>query len=100
MARHKSFSYNVRAVAQGRFIYLLVFMLLLMLLFPFLEQSAYGPPVMQLLYSFLLISALYAAAASRWGFRVGIVLFDGAGRATRGPICPIESLAGRTIISK
>jgi len=50
-------------------------MLLLMLMFPFLEESTYGPPVMQLLYSFLLISALYAASASRWGFRVGVLLF-------------------------
>jgi voltage-gated potassium channel len=78
MARHQSFSHHVKAVAQGRFTYLLGFMLLLMLLFPFLEESAYGPPVMQLIYSFVLISALYAVAKNRWVFRLGIVLL-GAG---------------------
>lgn len=75
MARHPSVSHHVKAVAHGRFTYLLAFMFLLILAFPFLEESAYGPPVMQLIYSFLLISALYAAAQTAWGFRVGLLLF-------------------------
>jgi Ion channel len=74
MAQHQSFSQVVMAVARGRFTYFLAFMLLLILVFPFLEESIYGPPVMQLLYSFLFISALYAVAQSRWAFRSGILL--------------------------
>ncbi len=74
MAQPPSFLPAVKAVARGRFIYLLVFMFLSMLMFPLLEEAAYGPPVMQLLYSFMLISALYAAAQVRWIFRMGILL--------------------------
>lgn len=74
MAAHQSISRVLKAVAQGRFIYFLGFLLLLMLVFPFLEELAYGPPVMQLLYSFMLVSALYAVSQTRWVFRTGILL--------------------------
>ena len=68
----------VKAVARGRFVYLLVFMFLSMLLFPLLEEATYGPTVMQVIYSFMLLAALYAVAAVRWVFRVGICLFFAA----------------------
>ena len=67
--------HGVTAIARGRFIYFLAFMLLLMLLVPFLDKSTYGSIVLQVLYSFLLLSALYAASESRRSFRIGIVLF-------------------------
>jgi voltage-gated potassium channel len=63
------------AVARGRFTYFLALMFLLILMFPLLDEFTYGPPVMQLLYSFMLVSALYAVAESRWVFRIGILLF-------------------------
>jgi len=75
MAVHRSFLHVVKAVAQGRFTYLLGFLLSLMLIFPFAEEWTYGPPAMQLAYSFLLVSALYAVADNRWVFRAGILLF-------------------------
>ena len=74
MVRHQSFPDILKAVARGRFTYLLGFMLILLLIFPFLEESTYGPPAMQLVYSFLLVSALYAVAGDRWLFRTGILL--------------------------
>jgi len=58
MTQHQSFIYHVKAVARGRFTYLLAFMFLTILMLPFLEETIYGPPVMLLLYSFMLISAL------------------------------------------
>jgi Ion channel len=78
MAPHQSLLPGVKAVARGRFTYLLAFMFLLLLTFPFFEESTYGPPVMQLLYSFLFLSALYAVAQIRWVFRAGILLFVAA----------------------
>jgi voltage-gated potassium channel len=78
MAQPPSFSHVVKAVARGRFTYLLAFMFLSILLFPFLEEAAYGPPVMEVLYSFMFVSALYAVAAVRWIFRAGILLFFAA----------------------
>jgi Ion channel len=78
MAQPPSFSHVVKAVARGRFTYLLAFMFLSILLFPFLEEATYGPPVMQVLYSFMLISALYAVAPVPWIFRTGILLFVAA----------------------
>lgn len=80
MAQHLllPFLHVLRAVARGRFTYLLAFMFLSILMFPFLEEATYGPPVIQALYSFMLISALYAVAEIRWVFRVGILLLVAA----------------------
>lgn len=78
MARHQSFLDVVRIIARGRFTYLLAFMFMSILVFPVLEESTYGPLVMQLLYSFLLISALYAVAETGWVLRMGILLFAAA----------------------
>ena len=75
MAQHRSLLHYLRAVAGGRFTYLLGFMFMSILGFPFLEQSAYGQVTMHLLYSFMLISALYAVSGVRWIFQVGILLF-------------------------
>jgi voltage-gated potassium channel len=74
MAQHFSFSQVVMAIARGRFTYFLTFMLLLILVFPFLETSVYGPPIIQVIYSFLFISALYAVSQNLWVFRIGILL--------------------------
>lgn len=70
-----SFLHVLRAVARGRFTYLLGFMFVSILMLPFLEESIYGPPVMQLFYSFMFISALYAVAEIPWVFRMGTLLF-------------------------
>jgi hypothetical protein len=78
MAQPPSFSHIMKAVARGRFTYLLAFMFLSILLFPFIEEATYGPPIMQVLYSFMLISALYAVAPVPWIFRTGIFLFVAA----------------------
>jgi hypothetical protein len=91
------FLHVVRAIARGRFTYLLAFMFLLRLTFPFVEESTYGPPVMELLYSFMFISALYAVAASSLAFRVGILLLV-AGLASHWwailALSPISAVAG------
>lgn len=78
MAQHQSFIHHVKAIARGRFTYLLAFMFLTILMFPFLEETTYGPPVILLLYSFMLISALYAVAETGWVLRMGILLFVAA----------------------
>ena len=78
MTQHQSFIYHVKAVARGRFTYLLAFMFLTILMLPFLEETIYGPPVMLLLYSFMLISALYGVAETGWVLRMGVVLFAAA----------------------
>jgi hypothetical protein len=78
MAQQLPISPVIKAVARGRFTYLLAFMFLSILMFPLLEEATYGPPVMQAFYSFMLISALYAAAEIRWVFHIGILLFVGA----------------------
>ncbi|HXV79080.1 MAG TPA: ion channel [Candidatus Binatia bacterium] len=75
MAQHKSFLNSVQAVARGRFTYLLAFMFVSILMFPFLVESTYGPPVMQVLYAFMFISALHAVKEIPWVFRMGILLF-------------------------
>lgn len=75
MAQHKSFLHAVQAVARGRFTYLLAFMFVSILMFPFLVESTYGPPVMQVLYAFMFISALHAVKEIPWVFRMGILLF-------------------------
>jgi hypothetical protein len=49
-------------------------MFFFILIFPWVEESTYGPPVMQLFYSFLFMAALYAVAGIRWVFRMGILL--------------------------
>ena len=77
MAQHLRlpFLHVLRAVARGRFTYLLGFMFVSILAFPFVELSTYGPPVMQVLYSFMFLSALYAVAEIGWVFRIGFLLF-------------------------
>lgn len=78
MAQHLPLLHVVRAVARGRFTYLLAFMFLSILMFPLLEEASYGPPVMQVLYSLMLIAALHAVAEIPWVFRTGILLFVAA----------------------
>jgi voltage-gated potassium channel len=78
MAQSASTLHVFKAIARGRFIYLLAFLFLSVLLFPFLEEASYGPLIMQVLYSFMFISALYAVAAVRWIFHIGILLFVAA----------------------
>jgi hypothetical protein len=75
MAQPPSIFSVVKAVARGRFTYLLGFMFVSILMFPFLVESTYGPPVMQVLYAFMFISALHAVKEIPRVFRTGILLF-------------------------
>jgi len=78
MAPHQTLLYHVKGIVRGRFTYLLTFMFLTLLMFPFIEETPYGPAVMQILYSFMLMSALYAVVESGWVWRGGILLFVAA----------------------
>ena len=70
-----SFLQFLKRIAGGRFTYLLAFMFFSILAFPVLEQAAYGPVIIQVSYSIMLVSALYAVWHVRWIFRTGVVLF-------------------------
>ncbi len=59
---------------KGSFFYLFVALIVLLLLYPFFEGQAYGRPIMALLISVILLSAIYAVSDSLRDIIIAVLL--------------------------